>query len=151
MWNADQPPVVQTALQQWALPVTACLNLDNMSRRNGQRIKVWRSSRCRCSASVAAELYGSRQCHALFLLKEGTRNLGMDSNCQKNLHKIGLEVILLILMVFFSAGCVHFQDFSRLGRRPDRLIYVSCTDEGLDEHFRANFIRVTPFEGTGPS
>ncbi|KAL8455495.1 hypothetical protein Emag_000624 [Eimeria magna] len=78
VWNSDQPPVVQTALQQWALPVTACLNLDNMSRRNGQRIK----------------------------------------------------------------------DFSRLGRRPDRLIYVSCTDDGLDERFRANFIRVAPFEGT---
>ncbi|KAL8273042.1 hypothetical protein Esti_002963 [Eimeria stiedai] len=78
VWNSDQPPVVQTALQQWALPVTACLNLDNMSRRNGQRIK----------------------------------------------------------------------DFSRLGRRPERLIYVSCTDDGLDERFRANFIRVTPFEGT---
>lgn len=40
VWNSDQPPVVQTALQQWALPVTACLNLDNMTRRNGQRIKV---------------------------------------------------------------------------------------------------------------
>lgn len=80
VWNSDQPPVVQTALQQWALPVTACLNVDNMSRRNGRRIK----------------------------------------------------------------------DFSRLGRRPDRLIYVSCTDEGLDERFRANFIRVRPFEGTAP-
>ena len=51
-------------------------------------------------------------------------------------------------------GCGSFhvrfaQDFSRLGRRLDRLIYVSCTDEGLDDRFRANFIRVSPFEGTG--
>ncbi|OEH79629.1 hypothetical protein cyc_04241 [Cyclospora cayetanensis] len=78
VWNADQPPVVQTALQQWGLPVTACLNVDHMTRRNGRRIK----------------------------------------------------------------------DFSRLGRRPDRVIYVSCTDEGLDERFRANFIKVPPFGGT---
>ncbi|CDJ36223.1 uncharacterized protein EMH_0041460 [Eimeria mitis] len=40
VWNADQPPVVQTALQQWGLPVTACLNSDNMSRKHGRRIKV---------------------------------------------------------------------------------------------------------------
>nr|AET50532.1 hypothetical protein [Eimeria tenella] len=40
------------------------------------------------------------------------------------------------------------QDLSRLGRRLDRLVYVSCTEEGLEEKFLPNFIKVTPFEGT---
>lgn len=40
VWSADEPPAVQMALQQWGLPVTACLSADTMSRRHGRRVKA---------------------------------------------------------------------------------------------------------------